>query len=93
MKIVKGDILNMSDFEDSSFDLVRSDITLQHVDLEKALKEVHRVLKPGGRLLTLEGGDSNTFSSDSYIIDIYDKVLPPRRQAGRSCHTTQLCPA
>jgi SAM-dependent methyltransferase len=41
-------------FEDSSFDLVANNQVLEHVeDLEAALGEIRRVLKPGGTLLSL----------------------------------------
>ena len=44
VQIVRGDILQM-EFADETFDIVRSDITLQHVDIPKALAEIKRVLK------------------------------------------------
>jgi SAM-dependent methyltransferase len=41
-------------FEDSTFDLVTNNQVLEHVeDLEAALGEIRRVLKPGGTLLSL----------------------------------------
>jgi SAM-dependent methyltransferase len=42
------DVLNLS-YQDGSFDLVLTSDTLEHVpDCERALAEIHRVLKPGG---------------------------------------------
>jgi SAM-dependent methyltransferase len=42
------------DFTDSSFDLVVNNQVLEHVaDLDAALGEIHRVLKPGGLVLSL----------------------------------------
>ena len=42
-------------FEDASFDLVTMSYMLRHVqDLATAFAEVHRVLRPGGRLLVFE---------------------------------------
>ncbi|CAF1015610.1 unnamed protein product [Adineta steineri] len=78
IQIVRGDILQM-EFNDETFDIVRSDITLQHVDLPKALIEIKRVLKVNGRLIALEGGASNIFSPDEIMIRTYDTVLPNRR--------------
>ncbi|CAF4383422.1 unnamed protein product, partial [Adineta steineri] len=75
IQIVRGDILQM-EFNDETFDIVRSDITLQHVDLPKALIEIKRVLKINGRLIALEGGASNIFSPDEIMIKTYDTVLP-----------------
>ena len=38
-------------FADASFDLITSFETIEHVDEDLYLKEVHRILKPGGLLL------------------------------------------
>jgi demethylmenaquinone methyltransferase/2-methoxy-6-polyprenyl-1,4-benzoquinol methylase len=43
-------------FEDASFDCVTIAFGIRNVtDVNKALREFHRVLKPGGRVLVLEG--------------------------------------
>jgi SAM-dependent methyltransferase len=42
------------DFTDCSFDLVTNNQVLEHVlDLDAVLREIHRVLKPGGTLLSI----------------------------------------
>lgn len=41
-------------FEDKSFDAVVGSSVLHHLDLGRALKETHRVLKPGGRIAFAE---------------------------------------
>lgn len=41
-------------FDDESFDYVLSNQVMEHVtDLDKVLSEIHRVLKPGGKVLSL----------------------------------------
>ncbi|CAF1458581.1 unnamed protein product [Rotaria sordida] len=81
IKIIRGDILQM-EFDDETFDIVRSDITLLHVDLSKALMEIKRVLKVNGRLIALESGAGDIYSSDEIMIKTYDSVLPSRRDGG-----------
>ncbi len=41
-------------FPDACFDAVYGSSVLHHLDLHRALREVHRVLKPGGRLVFAE---------------------------------------
>jgi ubiquinone/menaquinone biosynthesis C-methylase UbiE len=41
-------------FKDGSFDIVLFTLSLHHQDSERALREAHRVLKPGGRAIILE---------------------------------------
>ncbi|MGM0462139.1 MAG: class I SAM-dependent methyltransferase [Fibrobacterota bacterium] len=41
-------------FPDNSFDLVYGGAVLHHLELERALSEIHRVLRPGGRILFWE---------------------------------------
>ncbi|CAF1358882.1 unnamed protein product [Rotaria sordida] len=81
IKIIRGDILQM-EFDDETFDIIRSDITLLHVDLSKALMEIKRVLKVNGRLIALESGAGDIYSSDEIMIKTYDSVLPSRRDGG-----------
>ena len=53
-KFLWGDCLSL-DFPDNSFDLVTISFGLRNLaDREKGLKEMNRVLKPGGRLIVLE---------------------------------------
>jgi len=53
LKLVEGDILNMDDFEDDSFDHVfaAGGVVSYCGNPQKALCEMARVLKPGGELL------------------------------------------
>jgi ubiquinone/menaquinone biosynthesis C-methylase UbiE len=91
IEIRRGDILQM-DFADETFDIIRSDITLQHVDLPKALNEIKRVLKTHGRLIALEGGAGNLYSSDEMMIKMYDSVLPSRRDGGTAIRLQFILP-
>ncbi|MEM8556461.1 MAG: class I SAM-dependent methyltransferase [Bacteroidota bacterium] len=52
-RFVVGDA-HMLPYDDGVFDLVVGDGILHHLDLDVALGEVHRVLKPGGRALFKE---------------------------------------
>ncbi len=55
----KADIQNIS-FEDSHFDIAIANFMLYHVpDLERALAEVVRVLKPGGKFYTATCGNNH----------------------------------
>lgn len=49
------------DFEENTFDIVYAANLLHHVDLELTLKEVVRVLKPGGKFASWDPLDHNPF--------------------------------
>ena len=91
IRIVRGDILHMQ-FDDETFDIVRSDITLQHVDLSGALAEIRRVLKVNGRLVALEGGAGDTYCSDEVVTNMYDTVLPSQRDGGTAIQMQFVLP-
>jgi ubiquinone/menaquinone biosynthesis C-methylase UbiE len=91
IQIMHGDILQMQ-FDNETFDIVRSDITLQHVDLPKALIEIKRVLKVNGRLIALEGGAGNIYGTDEDMINMYDNVLPTRRDGGTAIRLQFMLP-
>lgn len=60
---------NKIPLEDNKFSLVTCFMVLHHVkDLDKALKEIYRVLKPGGYLLITEHCAGNDY--DRMLIDI-----------------------
>lgn len=55
VRFAKGDAENL-DYPDATFDIVISNMSLQFFpDKSRALSEMHRVLKPGGRLAILFG--------------------------------------
>lgn len=70
-------------FEDGSFDAVVSTLVLCTVeDPVKALAEVHRVLRPGGRLVFLE----HVRSEDPALARWQDRLHRPWKVLGHGCH-------
>ena len=66
------DAMNL-DFPDRRFDLVFGSGIIHHLDVELACKEIHRVLKPGGRAIFWEPLGVNP------IINAYRHVTPNAR--------------
>ena len=62
------------DFADESFDCVIGSGALHQLDVPKALAEIHRVLKPGGRLLMQEPLRGNA------LLKIFRKITPYARK-------------
>jgi ubiquinone/menaquinone biosynthesis C-methylase UbiE len=63
-------------FEDDSFDTVVSTLVLCGVDDQaRSLREIHRVLRPGGRLLFLE----HVRSDDPGLARLQDRITPLNR--------------
>ena len=60
-------------FEDNSFDVVIGGAILHHLDIEKTISHVHRVLKPNGIIIILEPLNMNPFYR------IYRKLNPQER--------------
>ena len=69
-------------FEDGSFDTVVSTLVLCTVgDQPQALREVHRVLRPGGRLLFIE----HVRSEDEKVGRLQDRMRPINVRIGHGC--------
>jgi ubiquinone/menaquinone biosynthesis C-methylase UbiE len=70
-------------FEDSSFDTVVSTLVLCSVeDLDRALAEIHRVLRPGGQLLFVE----HVRSDDPRRAKWQDRLERPWMVLADGCH-------
>lgn len=70
-------------FPDASFDTVVSTWTLCSVDdVERVLSEVHRVLRPGGRLLLVEHG----LSHEAGVRRWQRRLTPLQKRIADGCH-------
>ncbi|WP_082174055.1 methyltransferase domain-containing protein [Clostridium niameyense] len=62
---------DLSLFEDNSFDVVTARMILHHSeDLNKAFREVKRILKPGGKFIVCEGTPP-----DRYSVKFYEEMF------------------
>jgi SAM-dependent methyltransferase len=70
-------------FADASFDTVVSTLVLCTVDDQpRALRELHRVLRPEGRLLFIE----HVRSDDPKLARSQDRMVPINVRIGHGCH-------
>lgn len=75
IKLENGNAMELN-FEDNSFDVVTISFGIRNFpDPEKGLKEIYRVLKPGGKLLILEFGVPKRPLKTPYLF-YFRKVLP-----------------
>ncbi|MFM7032339.1 MAG: class I SAM-dependent methyltransferase, partial [Bacteroidota bacterium] len=61
------------EFEDNTFDIIVGSAILHHLDLDKAYKELHRCLKPGGKAVFIEPTGHNP------LLNWYRKLTPQLR--------------
>jgi ubiquinone/menaquinone biosynthesis C-methylase UbiE len=70
-------------FNDASFDVAVSTLVLCTVDdVPRALRELHRVLRPGGKLLFIE----HVRSDDPALARTQDRMLPINVRVAHGCH-------
>jgi ubiquinone/menaquinone biosynthesis C-methylase UbiE len=73
-------------FGEASFDTVVSTMTLCSIpDVEHALGEIHRVLKPGGRFLFMEHGRA----PDANVARWQDRINPHWKPLAGGCHVNR----
>lgn len=60
-------------FPDETFDIVYGNAVLHHVEFQEAMREVHRVLKPGGRAFFIEPLAYNP------VINVYRRIAGTMR--------------
>ena len=65
---------------DQSFDAVLCSGMLHHVDLQRAFPELHRILRPGGRILAVEALAYNP------VIQLYRELTPQYRTEWEKAH-------
>lgn len=73
---IKNSTLSNAKYKENYFDLVTINHVLEHVnDPHETLKEIHRVLRPGGKFIV---GVPNTRSPDCYLfgVDWYNLDVP-----------------
>lgn len=76
IRLQREDILSLT-FEDETFDYILCWGVLMHIpDLEQAISELTRVLKPGGRLVVSEG---NMFSLQAILLRNLKRILRKER--------------
>lgn len=60
-------------FDDNSFDFIFGSGIIHHLDIDRAYKELHRVLRPGGRVLFVEPMGHNP------VVNLYRRMTPAAR--------------
>lgn len=54
------------------------------MNVDAALKEIARILKPGGRLVTLEGTAGGFYAKDDVVRSTYNRFMPVNPTGGTS---------
>ena len=76
IELLKGDSETIS-FDDNSFDAVTVAFGVRNFEhLERGLKEIYRVLKPGGKLVVLEFSKPKMYGT-KLVYNLYMKIVAP----------------
>lgn len=76
IEMIQGDAENMP-FEDNSFDVITVGFGIRNFEtLEKGLKEIYRVLKPGGTFVILEFSQPQKFPMKQLYNFYFKNILP-----------------
>ena len=76
IELLKGDSETIS-FNDNSFDAVTVAFGVRNFEhLESGLKEIYRVLKPGGKLVVLEFSKPKMYGT-KLVYNLYMKIVAP----------------
>ncbi|MDG4946155.1 bifunctional demethylmenaquinone methyltransferase/2-methoxy-6-polyprenyl-1,4-benzoquinol methylase UbiE [Weeksellaceae bacterium KMM 9713] len=76
IEMIQGDAENMP-FEDNTFDAITVAFGVRNFEtLEKGLKEIHRVLKPGGKFVILEFSQPEQFPMKQLYNFYFKNILP-----------------
>lgn len=76
IEMIQGDAENMP-FDDNTFDAITVAFGVRNFEtLEKGLKEIHRVLKPGGKFVILEFSQPEKFPMKQLYNFYFKNILP-----------------
>ena len=76
VNLVEGDAMNLP-YDANTFDCAMSAFALRNVpDIIKTLSEMKRVVKPGGRVVTLELAKPTVFGFKQLYYAYFEKILP-----------------
>jgi ubiquinone/menaquinone biosynthesis C-methylase UbiE len=78
IEFVSGIAENLELFSEGEFDLVFSNESLHHwTDPKKAFREIHRVLKPEGKIFVKDGKRNLNFR-EKFVVNVLGRVLAGR---------------